>query len=161
MPGPVADSAYHVSVFHLERRERRVVGSCEARAQFRVGQAKGCQVELCAILEQLHAIDEAVGTVRLRREARPPPSTSRLVLRAFEGSKVGRSAWSGATIPSSDVAASARAEGQGPRQLAQGRPARSGGGAGELPVADNRQGARREARPCGQEVHLKLCRPRP
>ena len=73
--------------FHLERRKRRIVGSREA--QFRVGQAKGCQVELCAVLEHLHAIDEAGGTVRLRREARPPPSTSRLPLRAFEGSKVG------------------------------------------------------------------------
>ena len=36
-----------------------------------------------------HAIDEADGTVGLRREAGPPPSASRLPLRAFEGSKVG------------------------------------------------------------------------
>ena len=142
------------------RSSARVVGSREA--QFCVGQAKGCQVELHAVLEHLHAIDEAGGPVRLRRKARPPPSTSRLPLRAFEGSKVG-------------VIGVERA---GPARRATWRRLRGRRGGGrdsrlradpldlaeepaKLPVADDRQRARRKARPCGQEVHLKLCGPRP
>ena len=45
-------------------------------------------MDLCAVLKHLHAIDYAVGTVGLRREAGPSPSAGRLPLRAFEGSKM-------------------------------------------------------------------------
>ena len=68
--GPAAcrtGPAQHVSALGLKRRERRVVGAREA--QFRVGQANGRLVEPRAVLEHLHTIDEADGTVGLRREA--------------------------------------------------------------------------------------------
>ena len=119
-------------------------------------------MELRAVREHLRAIAEAVGTVGLRREAGPPPSASRLPLRAFEGSKVG-------------VIGAERA---GPSRRATWRclRGRRGGGRGsrlradpldlaeepaKLPFSDNRQRARREASPGGLEGHPKLCRPRP
>ena len=107
-------------------------------------------MELRAVLEHLHAIDEAGGTVRLRREARPPPSTSRLPLRAFEGSKVGvigveragpsrRATWRRLRGRRGRIRDSRlRAD---PLDLAE-EPAK-------LPVVDNRQRSRREARPGG------------
>ena len=82
---------------------------------------------------------------------REPPAVA--CFRGQQGRRDRRGA--GGTIPSSDVAVPARAEGRGPRQpldLAE-EPAK-------LPVADNRQRARREASPGGQEGHQKLCRPR-
>ena len=118
-------------------------------------------MELCAVLEHLHALDEAVGTVGLRQQAGPPPGASSLPLRAFEGSKVG-------VIGVERTGPSRRGTWRRLRgQRGEGRDSGLRGGPldlaeeqANLPVADNRQCARREVGPGGQEVHLKLCRPR-
>ena len=115
-------------------------------------------MELRAVLEHLHAIDEAVGTAGLLREARPSRWQGPLPLRAFEGSKVG-------------VIGVERA-GQSRRATRRRLRKRRGGGRdgrlradpldlaeepAKLPVADNPQCARCEAGPCGQEVVISSC----
>ena len=86
------------SILGLKHRERTVFGAREA--QFRVGQPKGRQVELRAVLEHLKAIDEAVGTVGLRRKAGSlPRAACRCAI-----SRVARSALNLNTKPQTDEA---------------------------------------------------------
>ena len=71
--------ALHVSVQGLKRH------NTESLAPARRSSASVRQKDIRWIS---HAIDYAVGTVGLRREAGPSPSAGRLPLRAFEGSKM-------------------------------------------------------------------------
>ena len=87
-------SAQHVGVLMLQRSERSIVGAMEL--QLRVREAERGEMQLHAVLEQLHAVGEALDVVRLCQGGRPGRRRARAAC-TCAASRAASAAWAAGT----------------------------------------------------------------